>query len=346
MDWRYTVTSLWGCLQDEKQVSGCHCQGGGFVWHRDARENDIKRKYISSRDDSGKKRRSLSAVAFLANRGLPIETATGIIQGMNGREPVIDLCFLGTGTSVGVPMIGCDCGVCRSPDPRNRRRRTCLYLQAGGVSILIDTPPDLREQVLSHDVRRVDAVLFTHAHADHIFGLDDIRRFNTIQHCVIPVYAPPATLDDVRRIFGYADHTRGRSSGEYRPLLDFQPVSGPFDLGAVRVLPVEVEHGNTPTVGYRIDCCGRSLGYAPDCHAMPEAALNAFQGVEVMILDGLRHRPHRSHLTVSQSLDVLRRIGAPSAYLVHICHDLDHADEQSKMPRGVSLSWDGLRLRW
>lgn len=253
--------------------------------------------------------------------------------------------FLGTGTSVGVPMIGCTCAVCRSTDPRNRRRRSSLYLEAGGVHVVVDTPPDFREQALQHRVPRVDAVLFTHSHADHVFGFDDIRRYNTMQGGVIPAYATGSALADLKRIFDYVE-TGSATSGTYRPQIEFREIVGPFDLGALRVEPLPVIHGPETTVGYRFEAAGRTLGYVPDCHEMPEATVARLQGLDVMVLDALRHRPHETHLTVADSLALLARIRAKRSYLVHMCHDLDHEETEKTLPPGVAPSYDGLMLEW
>lgn len=254
----------------------------------------------------------------------------------------MELLFLGTGTSVGVPMIGCDCPVCRSADPRNVRRRTSLYLTAGGAHILVDTPPDFREQALTFGLRRIDALLLTHAHFDHLFGFDDIRRFNTIQGHAMPVHASPETLREVQRVFPYVGTTS--RTGLYRPLAAFHPIEGPFHAGKVRVTPVAVEHGDAHTYGFRFDCNDRGAGYVPDCHFMSEAAVAAFRGVDVMVLDALRFRPHPNHLSVDESLGLLERIGAPRSFLIHLCHDLDHAALEAQLPAGVRVSHDGLRL--
>lgn len=250
--------------------------------------------------------------------------------------------FLGTGTSVGIPTIGCTCAVCLSTDPRNKRRRTSLYVEAEGVGILIDTPPDFREQALAYRVPRVDAVLFTHAHADHVFGLDDLRRYNVMQGGVIPAYGSAGTLSDLRRIFNYVDEEQ--EAGVYRPQIAFVEASGSFAIGPVRVEPLRVVHGSKPTQGYLLRHGQASLGYVPDCHDMPDSVVAQARGIELMILDGLRHRPHATHLTVAQSVEILQRIGARRSYLVHMCHDLDHAETERTLPPGIALSYDGLVL--
>ena len=253
--------------------------------------------------------------------------------------------FLGTGTSVGVPVIGCDCRVCASPDPHNKRLRSSIYVVAEGTHLVIDTSLDFRQQALAYRVPRVDAVLITHAHADHIFGLDDIRRYNTIQGAVIPVYASPGTVADLRRIFTYvaAEHPE---RGVFRPRLDFVEVREPFGVGAVRIEPLPIMHGRMETYGFRLGAGGCSFGYVPDCKQMTDDVVERFRGVDAMILDGLRHRSHPTHHTLEEAVALLKRIGARHSYLTHICHDLDHDEAQQVLPDGMFVSYDGLTLEW
>ncbi len=255
----------------------------------------------------------------------------------------IELTFLGTGTSVGVPMIGCHCEVCSSQDPRNTRRRTCLYVRTEQTAFVIDTPPDFRQQVLDAGIERVDAVVFTHAHADHIFGFDDIRRFNTLQNCVIPAYADAETMEDIQRVFHYVGN-KPEPKGLYRPLVKFVVVDGPFTVGDVRLTPLDVEHGRKMT-GYLIEQGGIRIGYVPDCYTMPAATVAALRGVDVMILDALRYRPHPSHISVQESLALLAKIQPKKAYLIHLCHDVDHAELELELPPSVHVSYDRLTLR-
>lgn len=250
--------------------------------------------------------------------------------------------FLGTGTSSGVPLIRCDCAVCRSSDPRNRRRRTSLYLRGGGVHVVVDTPPDFREQALAYDLPRVDAVLFTHSHADHVFGLDDMRRFNTIQGGPIPAYGDAYTIADLKRIFNYV--AQEPEQGLYRPLIDFRTVTGQFRIGELSITPLPVRHDDKPTFGFLFQEIGRRLAYVPDCLSMDDTTVDSLRGVDVMVLDALRHRPHRTHLTVENSVALLRRIGARRSFLVHLSHDLDHAATEKGLPDGIGVSYDGLEL--
>lgn len=254
----------------------------------------------------------------------------------------MSLTFLGTGTSVGVPMIGCHCEVCESPDPRNTRRRTSLLVQTREVAFVIDTPPDFRQQMLDYRVEWLDAVVFTHAHADHILGFDDIRRFNTIARRVMPAYGDPDTIGDVQRIFDYIG-SKPSTQGLYRPLVDFIAIEAPFTIGDVTLTPLNVKHGKRMT-GYLLESGGVRVGYVPDCQAMPLNTLTQLRGVDVMILDALRYRAHPSHISISESLVLLEEIAAQKSYMIHLCHDVDHARLSATLPAAIAVSYDGLRV--
>jgi phosphoribosyl 1,2-cyclic phosphate phosphodiesterase len=250
------------------------------------------------------------------------------------------LLFLGTGTSHGVPMIGCDCAVCRSSDPRNRRSRPSVYLTLpDNTRVLIDTSPDLREQALRHDLRRVDAVLYTHGHADHVLGLDDMRRFNALQHARIPCYGDAQTVAEIRRTFAYVfDRTTPPGGG--LPEIDLVAISGPISIGGVEFVPVPLLHGRRAVYGYRAG----TLAYLTDVSAIPDDSWPLIEGVEVLVIDALRHRAHPTHFNVTQALEAVQRIGPSSAWFTHICHDLSHEATSAALPPGVHLAYDGLSV--
>lgn len=240
------------------------------------------------------------------------------------------LLFLGTGTSTGIPMIGCDCPVCKSSDPHNKRLRSSIYVSAGNIRVLIDTSPDFREQALRADIRRIDATLITHAHVDHLFGLDDIRRINTIQGgSEMPLYASSKAITDIKRIFDYI--FKPNVPGTYRPKLDLRPSDEPFEVlpisggdDRLSVTPFNVVHGWSAMQGFRLDFEDKSVAYMPDCNELPEESRKIIRGVDVFILDTLRYRPHPTHLTVDQSLSMISDIAPKRAFLTHIGHDIDH----------------------
>jgi phosphoribosyl 1,2-cyclic phosphate phosphodiesterase len=249
---------------------------------------------------------------------------------------------LGSGTSTGVPAIGCDCAVCRSSDPRDRRTRPSIAIEVNGSSILVDTSTDLRMQALANDLRRVDAILFTHNHADHVFGLDDVRRYNHMQKAPISCYADADTVAGLRRMFWYVFEPPKQQGGGL-PQLTLFSIAGPFCLGGVEIVPVPVLHGRMPVLGFRIG----SFAYLTDCNRIPDESwplLTADGGVRTIIIDALRHRPHSTHFSVSEAVDVVARLGAERAYLTHICHDLPHAETCAQLPPGVELAYDGLVL--
>lgn len=252
----------------------------------------------------------------------------------------VEVIVLGTGTSHGVPMIGCDCAVCTSDDPRDRRTRPSIWVRYGGVCFLIDTATELRLQCLANDIRRVDAVLFTHHHADHVAGLDDLRRFNWLTKKALPCYGTPRTLDGVRRMFSYAFEPAGMSPHS-RPQLDLHPIeAGVFEVCGVRVDSVPLMHGPMPVLGFRFG----PFAYCTDCNVIPEESFGLLKGVEVLILDALRHDEHPTHLSLRQAVAAAERIGAGWTYFTHMAHQLKHAETNAMLPRGVELAYDGLRI--
>ena len=245
--------------------------------------------------------------------------------------------FLGTGTSVGVPRIRCECRVCTSTDPRNKRLRCSIVIDHLGHSILVDTPPDLRTQALRHDLRRVDAVLFTHAHADHLHGLDDVRSYCFGRDEPIPVYADRPTLDRITRVFDYAFDS---AWAQAVPRLSLNPIEGDLELFGLQVRPVTVLHGRLPVLAYRV---GR-FAYVTDCKTIPDEAMSQLRGLDVLVLGALRYKEHPTHLTVDEALEVIDELSPRHTYLTHIAHDLDHEATNDFLPEGVELAYDGLIL--
>lgn len=251
--------------------------------------------------------------------------------------------ILGCGTSTGVPMPGCRCAVCLSPDPKNKRLRTSAVVRADdGRTLLIDASTDLRQQALLHGVERVDAVLFTHAHADHILGTDDLRSFNFILKRRIPCYGTPPTLAEIRRFFHYIFEPSPDYHGGALAQLDLHPIDSqrPFEAAGFAVHPFPLMHGATEVTGFRFG----TLAYATDCNVITPAARETVRGVRYLILDALRYEPHRTHFTIPEAIEVAQSIGAERTILVHMAHSIDYATVSADLPAGIELGYDGLTL--
>jgi len=250
----------------------------------------------------------------------------------------MQLTFLGTGTSMGVPVIGCHCAVCTSADARNQRTRTSALLTVGDLHLLIDVGPDFRSQALRAAIHRVDAVLLTHHHADHIGGIDDLRPICMREGKPIAIYGRSHTLDDVRERYAYA--FAEAPSLSTRPSLKLHPVDGPFEVGTLRVEPLDVIHGSNLITGYRIG----KLAYITDASALPEATLERLRDLDALVINALRYKPHPLHFSLDQALSVIAELRPRRAFLVHIAHELEHTAVNAQLPPTISLAYDGLSI--
>jgi phosphoribosyl 1,2-cyclic phosphate phosphodiesterase len=252
----------------------------------------------------------------------------------------LQLIVLGVGSSAGTPAIGCDCATCTSPDPRNQRTRSSVAVETvRGEIILIDTGPDLRLQALREKIRRVDAVLYTHVHADHLNGIDDLRAFCQIQKMQIPLYGNANTIDNIASRFAYTLRDPGTSWE--MPVLKAHAVDGPVNVCGERVVPIPVLHGRSNILGWRIG----NFAYLTDISDIPAASMDMLQGLEVLLLDCLRYKPHHTHINVEQSITYADLIGARDTYLIHMTHELEYSTLQQQLPQGMHVGYDGLRLR-
>ncbi len=268
--------------------------------------------------------------------------------------------FLGTGTSSGVPAIACSCAVCVSSDPRDNRLRTAgavRFVDGDGQErvVLIDCSPDLRQQALRFGISRCDAVLFTHNHVDHTWGVDELRRFNAVQRGPIPIYAEPHTMEHLQRVYKHIfDRQNNTNDSFVATLIPYRIVLGePIDLFGMRFEPIRLIHGKLPIVGFRIAPIGQRIGaedsafplaYCTDVSAIPPETWPRLRGLRTLVLDALRHKHHPTHLTLDEALNAAERVEAAATYFIHMSHDLGHEATEAALPNGVRLAFDGLEV--
>lgn len=256
----------------------------------------------------------------------------------------VKVTLLGTGTSTGIPVIGCSCRVCRSEDPRDKRLRCSCLVESNGLSILIDAGPDFRTQAIRANIKQVDAVLITHHHFDHIAGLDDLRPFFFQNRASIPCFAHPDTVDDLKQRFSYIFKDKSYPGVAN---LELQQITGPFSVSGrygqeknVDIIPIEAFHGSMPVLGFRVG----NFAYVTDTNHLPETSLPLLEGLEILVIDALRHKAHRSHYSISEAIEVSNRIAPRHTYFTHMTHGLMHAEEDENLPEAFSFAYDGLNF--
>jgi phosphoribosyl 1,2-cyclic phosphate phosphodiesterase len=254
----------------------------------------------------------------------------------------LTITFLGSGTSQGVPMIGCDCRVCRSRDPRDQRTRASIYVETEEAAWVIDTGPDFRMQALRERLRRLDAVIYTHSHTDHIMGFDDLRAFCQTARD-LPIYASAETMADLERVFVFAFNGQNRWPGYVRP--EPHRIEGEFVLGETTITPLPLVHGRAHMLGFLFSRNGERLAaYLTDCKEVPPAVIEQISGVRHLIVDALRRQPHPTHMNVDEALALSARVRPANTWFTHLCHDMMHAEVEPGLPPDVRIAFDGLKL--
>jgi len=254
--------------------------------------------------------------------------------------PQVELLFLGTGTSAGIPMIGCHCAVCTSTDPHDKRSRPSVVISYGQTRVLVDTAPELRLQCVANQVEKIDAIVFTHAHADHIMGLDDARRFNAVRGGPLDVWADEESFKNLLRCFGYAFKGPDPAQKTFRPHLVPRPINGPFEIEGVRWMPIPLMHGDLPVLGFRVG----NLAYCTDVSFIPEPSFELLRDLDVLVLDALQHKKHATHFSLEEAIEAAKRIGAKQTLFTHIAHALGHEQTNATLPSNIRLAFDGERV--
>jgi phosphoribosyl 1,2-cyclic phosphate phosphodiesterase len=252
----------------------------------------------------------------------------------------LEVLFLGTGTSAGVPMIGCHCPVCSSTDPRDHRDRPSVCISYGQARVIVDTTPELRLQCIRHSIDMIDAVVYTHAHADHMMGLDDIRRFNALKAGPLDVYADERTFAALNRCFGYAFREPEPELKVFRPHLIHRDIKGPFEIGGITWTPIPLLHGAMPILGFRVG----HLAYCTDVSEIPESSYDLLNDLDVLVLDALQHKKHTTHFSLEEACAAAERIGARQTLFTHIAHAMPHAATNATLPAHLQLAYDGQRV--
>lgn len=257
--------------------------------------------------------------------------------------PEFSITFLGTGTSVGVPVIGCSCDVCVSENPRNQRLRSSILVRAGEISVLVDSGPDLRLQALREGIREIDAVIYTHAHVDHVAGFDELRAFCWHKPEPLPLHATSGCMETLKTMFGWAFSDLNIYRGYVKP--DPRLIDGPFAYGDLRITPLPVEHAAVETIGFLFEYPGcRSLAYIPDVKRIPSQSLQRIRGVDVLVIDALRPATHPTHFSLQEAFDAIEASGAREGWLTHLGHENEHESLDGSLPTGVRVAWDGLTI--
>ena len=259
---------------------------------------------------------------------------------MAAESESVEVTILGSGTSHGIPMIGCHCRVCTSEDPRDRRYRPSIYVRMGEQCIMVDTAPELRLQCIENNIRRLDAVLYTHHHADHVMGLDDLRRFNYLMNAPVRLYATEKTISSVEKMFGYAFDPNMHYPSS-KPQLEWEVIdTEPFTVGDQTIVPIPLMHGPLPVRGFRF----QNVAYCTDCNEISDEAAGLLEGLDVLILDALRLTPHPTHFNLEQAIEAARAINAKQTFFTHLTHEIDHQETGRGLPERMDFAYDGLRI--